>query len=118
MFRSSVYLAETVIYRIDKKCYSVVDFKFDYSAETLPVGGLKIDGKQVSHARYFEERKNIRLKYPRARPMIEVLGRRKDQKIFLPAELVCGNELDADVKVRRAFVFVLFCILTLRKRTI
>ena len=56
-----------------------------------------INGKPCSHAQYFKDRKNINLQYPNARPMVEVLGRRK-QNIFLPAELICGNELDRRVK--------------------
>lgn len=56
-----------------------------------------INGKPCSHTQYFKDRKNINLKYPKACPMVEVLGRRK-QNIFLPAELICGNELDRRVK--------------------
>ena len=47
------WIGETVIYKIDKKCYSVVDLKFDHSADSLPVEGLLIGGKPVSHAKYF-----------------------------------------------------------------
>jgi PAZ domain len=78
---------EVVIYKIDKKTYSVVGFKFEHSAASLPVEGLLIDGKPCSHAQYFKVRKNIELKYPNATPMVEVLGKRK-QTIFLPAELI------------------------------
>ena len=74
-----------------------MDLHFDQSAATLPIEGLVINGKKVSHAEYFKTRKNIVLQYPNARPMIECLGRRK-QTIFLPAELVCGDELDRRVK--------------------
>jgi hypothetical protein len=92
-----MWIGETVIYTIDKKTYSVVGFKFDHSAATLPVDGLLIDGKPCSHAQYFKVRKGKALQYPDATPMVEVLGKRK-QHIFLPAELICGNELDRRVK--------------------
>ena len=74
-------MIETIIYKIDKKGYSVIGFKFDHSAESLPVEGLLIDGKPCSHAKYFQKRKNIHLEYPNARPMVEVLGRRKAKYI-------------------------------------
>lgn len=92
------WVGTTVIYKADKKCYSIVALHFDHSANSLPVEGLKINNKAVSHAEYFEKRKNIVLKYPNACPIIECLGRRKNT-IFLPAELVCGDELAQDVKV-------------------
>ncbi len=86
------FIGEVVISMHDKKCYSVTDLMFDHSANSLPVDGLGI-----SHAEYFAKRKSIQLKYPDARPMIAVLGRR-NQTIFLPAELVAGNELEPRVK--------------------
>jgi len=86
------FIGEVVISMHDKKCYSVTDLVFTHSANSLIVEGLGI-----SHAEYFVKRKNIQLKYPDARPMIAVLGRR-NQTIFLPPELVAGNELEARVK--------------------
>jgi len=50
----------------------------------------------MSHSEYFEQ-KGVKLKYPRMSPMIVVLGRRK-QPIYLPPELVMGNELDPRVR--------------------
>jgi hypothetical protein len=86
------WIGEVVISMHDKKCYSVTDLIFDQSATTMPIEGLN-----MSHADYFEKRKGVTLKYPNARPMIAVLGRR-NQVIFLPAELVAGNELERRVK--------------------
>jgi len=86
------FIGEVVICMHDKKCYSVTDLIYKHSANSMPVEGLGI-----SHADYFAKRKNIELKYPDARPMIAVLGRR-NQIIFLPPELVAGNELEARVK--------------------
>jgi hypothetical protein len=86
------WIGEVVISMHDKKCYSVTDLIFDHSAASMPVEGLG-----YSHAEYFKQRKNIVLKYPNAKPMIAVLGRR-NQTIFLPAELVAGNELGRRVK--------------------
>jgi len=88
---------QTVIYKVDKKTYTVVDLKFTESAASLMVEGLLVDGKPVSHAEYFEKRKKQVLQFPEATPMVTVLGRR-NQHIFIPAELICGNELDKDVK--------------------
>ena len=53
----------------------------------------------ISHAEYFKKRKNIDLKFPKARPMVAV-GGRNDSVIYLPAELVTGNELDAQIKMK------------------
>jgi len=86
------FIGEVVISMHDKKCYSVTDLIYNHSANSLIVDGLGI-----SHAEYFARRKSIELKYPDARPMIAVLGRR-NQTIFLPPELVAGNELEARVK--------------------
>jgi hypothetical protein len=86
------WIGEVVISMHDKKCYSVTDLVFDHSAASMPVDGLN-----MSHADYFKQRKDIVLKYPNARPMIAVLGRR-NQIIFLPPELVAGNELERRVK--------------------
>lgn len=86
------WTGQVVIYKLDKKCYSVVCLRFDHSAESLPVEGLG-----MSHATYFAERKRSPLQFPRARPIVEVQGRR-GENIFLPAELVCGNELDPSVR--------------------
>lgn len=83
---------EVVIAMYDKKCYSVKDLIFDKSPATLPVSD-----KGVSHADYFKQRKDITLKYPNAAPMVEVLGR-NNTSIYLPAELVCANELDLQLK--------------------
>ena len=91
------WIGETVIYKEDRKCYTVVGLRFDHSANSLPVEGLTINGRTVSHSEYFLQRKKKQLNYPNAKPMITVLGRRK-QHIYLPAELICGNELDPQVK--------------------
>jgi len=86
------FIGEVVISMHDKKCYSVTDLIFNHSANSL-----KVEGLGISHTEYFAKRKNIQLKYPDAKPMIAVLGRR-NQTIFLPPELVAGNELEARVK--------------------
>jgi len=86
------FIGEVVISMHDKKCYSVTELLFQHSANSLVVEGLG-----MSHAEYFAQRKNIQLRFPNARPMIAVLGRR-NQTIFLPPELVAGNELEARVK--------------------
>ena len=54
----------------------------------------KENGEDVTYniAEYFSKIYDINLQYPNAKPMVEVLGRRK-QSIFLPAELLAGNEL-------------------------
>ena len=88
------WIGEVVISMHDKKCYSVTDLIFDRSAASMPVEGLG-----MSHAEYFERRKGIKLKHPNATPMIAVLGRR-NQTIYLPPELVAGNELERGVKER------------------
>ena len=85
---------EVVIATYDKRCYSVIDFIFDKSPAELPVPDLG-----MSHAEYFQKRKGIILKYPNARPMVTVSGR-NNSKIHLPAELVCGNELDPQIKMK------------------
>ncbi|KAL7520247.1 hypothetical protein ACHAWX_004980 [Stephanocyclus meneghinianus] len=84
---------EVVIATYDKRCYSVKDLLFDKSPATLPVSN-----KGMSHAEYFAQRKGITLKYPKAVPMVEVLGR-NDSSIYLPAEIVCANELDTQLKL-------------------
>jgi len=86
------WIGEVVISLHDKKCYAVTDLDFSHSAASMPVQGLG-----MSHAEYFERRKDIKLKYPHATPMIAVLGRRNNT-IFLPPELVSGNELERRVK--------------------
>ena len=86
------WIGEVIISMHDKKCYSVTDLIFNESAATMPVGGLN-----MTHAEYFEKRKNIKLKYPNFRPLIAVLGRR-NQTVYFPAELVAGNELEPRVK--------------------
>jgi hypothetical protein len=86
------WIGTIVISMHDKKCYSVTDLIFDQSAASMPVEGLG-----MSHAEYFKQRKNVELKYPNAKPMIAVLGRR-NQTIYLPAEMVAGNELERRVK--------------------
>ncbi len=88
------YEGEVVICTYDKRCYSVMDLDFDNSPASLP-----IDGQNISHAQYFIEKKKIPLKYPNASPIVAVLGR-NNSRIYLPAELVCVNELDATVKQR------------------
>ena len=92
------WIGEIVICMHDKKCYSVVDLLFDHSAMSLPIQGLN-----MSHAEYFQKRKGIDLRYPDAKPMIAVLGRR-NQTIFLPPELVAGNEMERRVKEQLASI--------------
>eukprot|EP00978_Attheya_sp_CCMP212_P002166 scaffold4463_cov51-Attheya_sp.AAC.9 len=87
------WVGEVVICTYDRKCYSVVDVLFDKSPASLPIEGLN-----MSHAEYFEKRKNIKLKYPNAKPIIGVMGRNKST-IYLPAEVVCGNELEPSLKM-------------------
>ncbi|GAX18425.1 aubergine [Fistulifera solaris] len=86
------WVGETVITTYDKKCYPVVDLLFDHSPDSL-----MIPGTNTSHTHYFATRKKMKLKYPSAKPMVVVQGRNKSN-IFLPAELVTGNELDPEVK--------------------
>eukprot|EP00980_Cylindrotheca_fusiformis_P010697 scaffold2400_cov187-Cylindrotheca_fusiformis.AAC.2 len=85
------WIGEVVIYKHDRKCYSVTDLLFDHSSSTLPVEGLG-----MYHSEYFQ-RKNTPLEYPNAKPMVAVLGRR-NTTIYFPAELVTGNELERGVK--------------------
>ena len=85
---------EVLIGRYDKRCYSVISLDFSNSPASLPVEGLN-----MSHADYFEKKKKIKLKYPNATPIISVLGR-NNSTIHLPAELVCGNELEPRLKAK------------------
>lgn len=85
---------EVVIATYDKRCYSVIDLHFDKTPASLPVKGLN-----MSHAEYFKARKDIDLQYPKAAPIVAVSGR-NNSTIFLPAELVCGNELDPQLKMK------------------
>jgi hypothetical protein len=85
------WLGETVITTHDRKCYFVIDLLFHDSANSL-----KIPEKEMSHTEYFES-KGHKLKYPDAKPMVAVQGRR-NMTIFFPAEMVAGNELDIRVK--------------------
>jgi len=85
---------EVVICTYDKKCYSVIDLLFDHSPASKPVDGLG-----MSHADYFTKKKKITLKYPNAKPLVAVLGRNQST-IYLPAELVCGNELEPRLKMQ------------------
>jgi len=89
---------EVVIATYDKRCYSIMDIPFDQSPSSLPVQGLGI-----SHAQYFAQKKKITLKYPNAKPMIQVQGR-NDQPIYLPAEVVCANELDPQIRAKLPLV--------------
>jgi hypothetical protein len=50
----------------------------------------------MSHADYFKN-KGVKLEYPNSVPMVAVPGRR-NETIYLPAELIMGNELDPSVK--------------------
>jgi len=85
------WAGETVITTHDRKCFSVIKLMFDHSANTL-----KIPDKNISHTEYFKSKKII-LKYPDARPIVAVQGRR-NQTIYFPAEMIAGNELDSRVK--------------------
>ena len=85
---------EVVIGKYDKRCHSVISLDFDHSPASRPVEGLG-----MSHAQYFETKKKIKLQYPNTKPMIKVAGR-QNTAIYLPAELVCGNELDAKLKIQ------------------
>lgn len=86
------YEGEVVICTYDKRCYSVMDIDFNHSPASLP-----IEGQDISHAEYFMQKKGISLQFPEAKPIIAVLGR-NNSKIYLPAELVCVNDLDPFVK--------------------
>jgi len=86
------FQSEIVICTYDKKCYSVINLDFENSPSSLPV-----DGTGMSHAQYFAQRKGIELQYPDCSPIVAVLGR-GNRTIYLPAELVCANELDPQVK--------------------
>lgn len=88
------WCGEVVIATYDKRCYSIIDLLFDKSPATLPVPDLG-----MSHAEYFAKRKKIALKHPNAAPIVAVSGR-NNTKIYLPAELVCGNELDPQLKMK------------------
>eukprot|EP00957_Ditylum_brightwellii_P209374 15361472-Ditylum_brightwellii.AAC.1 len=72
--------SEVVICKYDKRCYSVIELDFKHSPASLPV-----EGQNMSHAEYFQQRKGITLEYPNAKPMVAVLGRNQS-KIYLPAE--------------------------------
>jgi len=85
------WIGEVVITMYDKKCYSVTDLIFDQSPASMPVQGLG-----MSHAEYFSKRKGMTLKFPNAKPMIAVMA--KSKVVYLPAELVAGNELEKNVK--------------------
>ena len=85
-------IGESIIAIYDKKIYHVTDLIFEQSPVLLPIEGLGI-----SHADYFKERKGIDLTYPDVRLMAAVEGRRKST-IFIPPELVCGTEIDAQLK--------------------
>jgi hypothetical protein len=71
--------------------YTVTDLDFEHSPNTLPV-----QGKGISHTQYFES-KGVVLEYPDAKPLVAVQGRQKST-IYLPGELVMGNELDPKVR--------------------
>lgn len=85
---------EVVICTYDKKCYSVIDLLFNESPTSMPVEGLG-----MSHAEYFETKKKIPLKYPNAKPLVALLGRNQ-KTIYLPAELICGNDLEPSLRVQ------------------
>lgn len=86
------FKGEVVIYMSDKRCYSVVDLIFEHSPDSMAVEGLN-----MSHTQYFKDRKDTILKYPKSVPMVAVLGRR-NQTIYLPAELIAFNDLHPSVK--------------------
>jgi hypothetical protein len=86
------WIGESIIAIYDKKIYHVTDLIFEQSPASLPIEGLGI-----SHADYFSQRKGIDLTYPDVRLMVAVEGRRKST-IFIPPELVCGTEIDAQLK--------------------
>lgn len=92
------WISEVVITMHDKRCHSVVDLDFEHSASTLPVKGLG-----MSHAEYFEKRKGTKLRFPDAVPMVVALGR-NNLHIFLPPELVAGNDLGASIKQQLPFI--------------
>lgn len=93
-FLKNFWKGEIVICTYDKRCYSVTDLLFDHSPATMPV-----EGQGMSHEQYFLKRKSITLEYPNAKPLVQVLGR-NNSKIYLPAELVCGNELEPFLKMQ------------------
>ncbi|GKY93658.1 hypothetical protein MPSEU_000333200 [Mayamaea pseudoterrestris] len=87
------WVGQVVIYTREKRCYTVADLDFGNSANTL-----LIPGTRTTHAAYFRS-KGVQLVHPNAIPMVTVPGRR-NENIFLPPELITGNELDATVKER------------------
>jgi len=85
---------EVIICTYDKKCYSVIDLLFDHSPASKPVDGLG-----MSHADYFVKKKGLPLRFPNAKPLLAVLGR-NNSTIYLPAELVCGNDLEPSLRMK------------------
>ena len=88
------WIGQQVISKLDKTTYSIHDLVFDASADSLMIENLG-----VSHTTYFRERKKCTLEFPAAKPMIAVLGRNKSI-IHFPAELVCANELDDELRMQ------------------
>ena len=86
------WINEQIICIYDKKTYGIVEILFDESPASMIIPTLNI-----SHAEYFQKKKGIELKFPNAKPMIKTWGRNKSS-IYLPAELVCGNELDSKAR--------------------
>jgi hypothetical protein len=88
------WVGQGVISKLDKSTYWIHDVLFDHSPDSLPVGNLG-----MSHTVYFRDRKKHTLQHPTAKPMLAVLGRNKSI-IHLPAEIVCVNDLDEEVKMQ------------------
>lgn len=86
------WIGESIIAIYDKKIYHVTDLIFDQSPNSMPIEGLN-----MSHADYFKQRKGIDLTYPDIKLMVAVEGRR-NSTIFVPPELVCGTEVDLQLK--------------------
>jgi hypothetical protein len=86
------WIGESIIAIYDKKIYHVTDLIFDQSPNSMPIEGLN-----MSHADYFKQRKGIDLTYPDVKLMVAIEGRRKST-VFLPPELVCGTEIDMQLK--------------------
>jgi len=60
---------------------------------------MPVEGLNMSHAEYFEKKKGIVLEFPNVTPLLKVYGRNKST-IYFPAELVCGNQFDMELKAQ------------------
>lgn len=87
-----MYFLNTRTFLFELKRHHLIFFIEDRSPATMPIEGLN-----MSHAEYFEKRKGISLEYPNVIPLLQVYGRNKST-IYFPAEMVCGNQFDVELK--------------------